>query len=663
MKQLKYLPKFRLNEKNKNTIYTGGPVNKGFYERNLLKAKPIYLNNCCKTPKKFFRRKQDKAFNQLINNYFEDYNKFQKAHKFNQKKPLKRQESEIDYNQYELKRKNLSIMFFNYDLINNENEEANFDITDNLINSMFTGKDDTLIKTTQIRNDYEMRLNGNKFKEPEPKYNNFIDDMENNKKDINKEKEKDKYSLKRENIQFKEEVSSGDQSSNIKNRSKTIKEEKEKKNKEKEEDENIFYLEGGDLLIDDNYLEFSNNIYLDPNLHLFKDIINSNFKDEYTAPIYNVPQSAIDEKEKEKQKREEIQKMLNSQKNQELNKYEGGELKRFKDMIISNKYPGFEQIINPYYPTDYIPPPCFPKLPEDEEEEENEEYGGYNDFGFNENENKETIEEDDNALKLLSNEITNDEYPMFEHLIRNDFKGNYVPPIYKIPSYIQKDIEKEKEEKEKQKKEYEENKKLNVANTINQYENKELKMMDNIIKDDKYPLFEQLINPFYPTNYIAPDVFPKPENLEEDNEEEYYGQGDFEMTAGRKVEGNNDNEVELFRNKLLNEEYPMFEHLIRNDFKGNYAPPIYKMPDFMEDKKEDLDKKNRQNFETMKGNYVNYDEYQGNELPMVNQMINNNYEENKNEENKIEENKNEEKKENIKEENDEDDYNDFEIIK
>ena len=90
---------------------------------------------------------------------------------------------------------------------------------------MFTGKDDTLIKTTQIRNDYEMRLNGNKFKEPEPKYNNFIDDMENNKKDINKEKEKekDKYSLKRENIQFKEEVSSGDQSSNIKNKRKNKK--------------------------------------------------------------------------------------------------------------------------------------------------------------------------------------------------------------------------------------------------------------------------------------------------------------------------------------------------------------------------------------------------------------------------------------------------------
>ena len=623
MKQMKYQPNFGFNERN--TIYTGGPVSKGFYERNLLKARPVYLNNCCKTPKYFYRRKQDRAFNQLINNYFEDYNKFQKAHKFIQKKPYKREESEIDYNQYELKRKNLSVLFFKYELMNNEDKEFNFELTDKLIESMNNGKDDTLIKTTQIKNDYEIRLNKNKRREPQ--YNNFINNIEDNK---NKNKGENKDKLKRENIQFKEEISSGDQSSQLKNKSKTI--------KKSDEEENIFYLDNGDLIINDNYLEFSNNIYLDKNSPLLKDIINSNFKDDYTVPEYNIPQSAIDEKEEENRKK------------QDLNKYEGGELKRFQDMIISNEYPAFEQLTNPYYPTNYVPPPCFPKMPEDEEEERGEDEE-YDDFGFNENDNKKAIEEDENALKLLSNEITNDEYPMFEHLIRNDFKGKYVPPTYKIPSNIQKDIEKEKEKKEKQQEDYERNKNLNVRSDINRYDEEQLKMMDDILRDNKNPLFEQLINPYYPTEYKPPEVFPKPENFEENNEEEYYGHGDFEMISQKQVEGNNDDNAGLIRNELLNKEYPMFDNLIKNDFKGNYAPPVYKKPDFMEsEEKVDINERNKQNFEEMKGNYVNYDEHKGNEYPTVNQMVNNNYDSGKIDE----------KKDNKLEENDEESYDDFE---
>ena len=633
---MKYQPNSSFHEKK--TIYTGGPVNRGFYERNLLKARPVYLNNCCKTPKYFYRRKQDRAFNQLINNYFEDYNKFQKAHKFIQKKQYKREESEIDYNQYGLKRKNLSVMFFKYELMNNEDKEFNFELTDELIESMNNGKDDTLIKTTQIKNDYEKRLNGNKRREPQ--YNNFINNIEDNK---DKDKVEDINKLKREKVQFKEEISSGDQSSQIKNKSKTI--------KKKEEEENIFYLDNGDLIIDDNYLEFSNNIYLDKNSPLLKDIINSNFKDDYTVPEYNIPQSAVDKKEKEKQKKEEIENLIKEQKDHDLNKYEGGELKRFQDMIISNKYPQFEQLTNPYYPTDYVPPPCFPKMPEDEEEEERDEEEGYNDFGFNENENKKTIEEDENALKLLSNEIANDEYPMFEHLIRNDFKGKYVPPTYKIPSNIQKDIEKEKEQKEKQKEDYERNKRLNVSNNINRYNEEQLKMMDDILKDDKYPLFEQLINPYYPTEYKPPEVFSKPENFEENNEEEYYGHGDFEMNSQKQVEGNNDDNMGLIRNKLLNRENPMLDNLIKNDFKGNYAPPVNKKPDFMEsEEKVNLSERNKQIFEEMKGNYINNDE-KGNEYPTVNQIVNINYDSGKNDE----------KKENqLLEENDDENYDDFE---
>ena len=620
-----FLPKYKLNQKL--NVYTGAPVNKGFYERNLQKAKTIYMNKCCKTPKKFFRRKEDRAFNQLINNYYYDYNKFQKKHKFisQYQKPIKKQEDDINFNQYELKKKNLSVLFFTYDSRNNE--EIDFDMTDKLINSMYTGKDDTLIKTTQIRNDYEMRLNGKKKKEP--KYNNFIDNKKDKNIEINNKKK----------INFIEENTSGDQSSSIKNNDNL----KRTKNlKESEEEMNQFYIKGGDIILDDNYLDFSKKIYLDSELPLYKDIIDSNFGKNYEPPTYKKPQEVIDEEEKEKKYSENIQNLLNEQKNQTLNKYEDGQLKRFKDMIISNKYPEFEQLTNPYYPTNYIPPPCFPKLPEDEEENEDEDYG-YGDFGFNEEDKKEIIEEDDENLILLSNQITNKDFPMFEHLIRNDFKGNYAPPLYKIPLHIQKNIQKEKEKKKNEKELYDKNKDLNVETDINRDENNELKMIDNIIKDDQCPLFEQLINPYYSTKYIPPDTFPKPENLEEKKEEENYGYEDFEMGTDKQIEGNDDDDnLVLIKNDILNKEFPMFENLIRSDFKGNYAPPIYKIPDFMKEEKINYNKENKKNFEQMKGNYINYEEHQDNQYPTVQQIVNNDFkvkeEENKENDNKVEEN-------------------------
>ena len=626
MKREVILPKYRINQKL--NVYSRAPVNKGFYERNLQKAKTIYINKCCKTPKKFFRRKEDRAFNQLINDYYNDYNKFQKKHKFipQYQKPIKKQEDNINFVQYEIKKKNLSALFFTYDLRNNE--EANFDITDKIINSMFTGKDDTLIKTTQIKNDYEMRLKGKR--EKEPKYNNFIDDNKDKNININNVKK----------INFIEENQSGDQSSSIKNNS-NLKRTKELK-KESEEEANQFFVEGGEIILDDNYLEFSKKIYLDSKMPLYKNIIDSNFKESYEPPSYKKPQSIIDEEEKEKENNKNIQNLLKAQKNQILNKYEDGQLKRFKDMIISNKYPEFEQLTSPYYPTNYIPPPCFPKLPEDEEENEDEEYG-YNDFGFDEENKKEIKEEDDENLILLSNQITNKDFPMFEHLIRNDYKGNYAPPLYKIPSHIQKSIEKENEKKKIEKEEYNKNKDLNVKTDINRNENDELKMIDNIIKDDQYPLFEQLINPYYQTKYIPPDIFPKPENLEEKKDEENYGYEDFKMETDKQIEENDDdNNLVLIKNEILNKEYPMFEHLIRSDFKGNYAPPFYRTPNFMKEEKINYDKENKKNFEQMKGNYINYEAYQESQYPTVQQIVNSDSkgkeEEKKESENKVEEN-------------------------
>ena len=621
-------PRLPVNKsKDKPKIYLGTSANKGSCI-NLNKSKTISKNKCCDIAKKYYRKKQDRAFNQLLNSYYDDYNKFKNRHKI-LSKPLRAERTGFNYNLYELKKKNFNALFFNYDLKNNE--DFDFGFTDGLIKSMYNGKNYTLIKTKEIKNDYDMRLNENENNNI--MYNIYVDSDEDINIDTGEEKK----------INFGEEIISGTESS--KKPKKNNKFNRVKKIKEVSgDDENIFYLKDGDQVIDDNYLDFKNKLYYNNTFPLFNEIINSNFNKDYEIPIYKTPQSAIYGNN---------QNVIDLSTGQALNKYKNGELKRFKDMIMDNDYPGFEQVISPYYPTDYKPPPCFPKLPEDEEEDENDEYG-YEDLGFNEDNNNNKInDEDDDALILLSNQIANNEFPMYEHLIRNDFKGNYVPPSYKIPPHIEREMKKDEEKLKKNKKIYEENKNLNVENNINRYKDGELNMLENVIKDNNYPLFEQIINPYYQTNYVPPKIFPKPANLEEKQEDQNYGYGDFKLNAEKQIEGNdNDNDLVLINNAVLNNEYPMFEHLIRNDFKGNYAPPIYKIPDFLqEEEKVDINQRNAQNFNEMRGNYINYNNYEGNEYPTVNNIIQNNNI--GNEEGKIE-------TENDKKEEDEDNYNDFE---
>ena len=649
MKPRVLYPKITLNatknKKIKNKLFPGAPIKKGAIGKNVQKAQTIhYLKNYCRTPKIFYRRKEDREFHQLLNAYFNDYNKFHKKYIIPYMPQKEEPKSDFDINQYELKKKNISSLFFNYDLKNVE--DYDFYFTDNLINTMYNGDNDTIIKNMQIKNDYEIRLNGNKRKEI--KINNFMDNDDYNDYD---DDDHDGNKGKKRNIVFNEEKGSGTESSNMNKKKYQLYKvnEDEKKNEEDNDDQNIFYLQNRNIAQDDNFLNFKTNIYFNTSLPLFSDIIKSNFNENYDAPIYEIPQSVLNEEKENQIKKDNIQKLIDKQKEQPLNKYKDGELKRFKDIIIDNQYPGFEQLINPYYQTNYKPPPCFPKLPEDEEEEANEDYG-YEDFGFNEDDNNKNIEEDDNFLILLNDQITNKDFPMFEHLIRNDFKGNYAPPTYKIPSHIQEEIKQEKEKKEENKNIYEKNKRANVENEINQYDDGELKMLNNIIKDDKYPLFEQVTNPYYQTKYIPPQTFPKTESFVEAKEEDNYGYGDFELNADKEIKGNdNDNVLVLVSNTILNNEYPMFENLIKYDFKGNYAPPYYKMPDSM--KEEEKVNNNEQNFKEMRGKYINYDDYQGRDYPTVDKIINNN------EFRAIAEEKKETEQDNNK---DEDYYNDFE---
>ena len=43
----------------------------------------------------------------------------------------------------------------------------------------------------------------------------------------------------------------------------------------------------------------------------------------------------------------------------------------------------------------------------------------------------------------------------------------------------------------------------------NQNNNGDLKMLNDIIQDNAFPKFDQIINPYYQTNYLPPDIFTK----------------------------------------------------------------------------------------------------------------------------------------------------------
>jgi hypothetical protein len=125
-------------------------------------------------------------------------------------------------------------------------------------------------------------------------------------------------------------------------------------------------------------------------------------------------------------------------------------------------------------------------------------------------------------------------------------------------------------EKKKEKEIYEINKKLNVESDINQYENKDLKMLNNIVKENNFPMFEQIINPYYQTNYSPPEVFPKSENLEKVKEEENLGYDDFELDTGNQLKRNDEDEnFQLLNDNNQGKELPTLENMIKADNRNN----------------------------------------------------------------------------------------------
>ena len=486
------------NQNPKLNVYSGAPVNQGFYKRNLGKAKKLYMDEYDRLKQQILKRRQDREFQNILSNYYDEYNKLAKKHPYlcknvNYNEP--QEQKTFNYNQYEIKKKSINAIFFKSD--NNEND-FDFKKTDDLIESMYDGRNISYLNSLEIKKDYNKRLSTGKTK-------GIINHIDTNNSNL--------YSTEK-NIDL----------SIISD-----------KNKNKQEN-----------LV--NYFKAEN-------------------KEEKDAPIKLTGENNINNNKNEnKEEKKETKEIIN------INEEKEDELTRYKKYIKENKFPCFEYLLNPFNPIDYIPPSFIPEISEQEKNEsmnkEKSENNEYNDFIDNEDNKKE----DNQNLLELSNNFKNDnnKFPKSESIIKEDVKGENSNSQNNI--ILQEDQLKNKKEKESVKKEesneddYEnekfdnfdneniednENKELNnnnnnneiIANNdkdkINEYNDGQLKMINDIIQDNKYPTFNQIINPYYQTNYLPPEVFIESKTQVQENILE---------SENKKTESRNTTEVALNNN-------------------------------------------------------------------------------------------------------------------
>ena len=601
---------------NKLKIYTDAPLSNYQYQKMIENAKPRYMNDYYYNTPKFNRRKDEKSFNNLLNSYYSDYKKLKNKYNFieeeqNQEDYTEEQNNNyIDYEEFQIKKKNIYSLFLSNDTM--DINDINFDLTDNIINNMYDKKKETLLKNTQTNNDYDLRINEKDFNQ---KYSPYMIIKDNN---TNKNEEENKVNENNDN----------EEENNV-----IIDDNKSEENILEKE---IYYLDEEKIKNkDDNYLILKYNKNNSEYLPLLEDIINNEYNEIYKPPIYDMPE-AEEKKEKEKAEKEKEEKK-ETKKDKKLKKV--NKLKEFQDNIINNNYPLFEQIINPNYPTKYIPLSSFP-LPDEEQkeeygeenEEEKDEEDEYNDFDRSkeeeiENEFKEKYDkidnnendEDENSLKLINNQKINknEDLALLDNIIANNFDGDYKIPTYKIPDNLKEEIEKEEEKRKKEKEEYEKNKNQNIVNIS---QNGELKKVNEIIKEEQKPLIEDIINANNNNNYNnivynPPTSIPKSENEEKKSiNDRYSGYNEGGFIEASTIKNQNQSEI---KNNMV-------ENIINNDNNNKYSIPSYhslNQEKIEEQKNEDM--KNAIKEEDS----VNNDNNNENDYPLVNQMINKDYKE------------------------------------
>ena len=284
--------------------YLSTPINKREYKKRIAKVKSKYMDDYKNSNKKS-KYIEEKYFNNLLTTYYEDYNKLKNKYNFKDQTDFESNNIDIDEKEYSIKKQNMNKLF-SLDLF--DIQDINFDFSDNLINNLSNDNQNTLLKTTQNKEDYNFRLQG------------FI----KNKKNIiiNEEKledeEEDKVNIKAKNS---EDLKNNTSENNINNIAIN----------ENEEKESIGYIE------DNQQFKENNNNYLKLNqknedLPLFSDIISSNYNKNYKVPIYENNENEIIKKSKEDFKK----KVENEEENKLILINDNKENMKFEDIIKSD---------------------------------------------------------------------------------------------------------------------------------------------------------------------------------------------------------------------------------------------------------------------------------------------------------------------------------------
>ena len=560
---------YNLKNKNKLKSYGDIPVNQGFYNQNLLRAKKLYLTEYDRIKQQINKRREDYEFQKVLSNYYNDFNKLSKKHPYlNLNKCEKyddpKDQNEIDFNQYEIKKKNINALFFKYD---NKEDELNFDITDELIESMNDGDNKTLLNCFEIKEDYKRRLALNKMNNINDISNdNLLSEQKNENFSIISEQNKNKMENKKN--RFKEEIK---EEENLENNNLiyNLQSDPLKKNQEKEIIINDIVEEENELVRYKKYLK--ENKY-----PVFEKLINPFIDINYIPPTF-IPVEQKSEKDdeneqeennsynsmkqnqaeilnEENQKSENIENNfddLNLDKQENLQKFKkeseiakndledydnykfdeeinnnninnneddnklvkenkNGDLPMLNQMIKSeNKYLTFGEIINPYNNVDYIPPNVFNE-PDNKGEEKEEERKQTDKEEIKENKSKYTVElAMENDLKnsenfnLLQDKIKDNENPMLDDMIRNNkFDYNYNIFSNNNPGYNNDENDKE----------------INNINDTNKQDRVLLNQF-GINNGNEFVSVQDMINKDYQNNNnnYGKEVI-KEENEDEDNE-------------------------------------------------------------------------------------------------------------------------------------------------
>ena len=424
-KKIKY-SKYQNDDKLK--IYKESSMNKFQYKQMIENAKPRFMNEYLNSTKNN-RKSNEKNLNNLLNGYMNNYKKLKNKYNFIKNEDYQDDSEEennyFNYEDFQEKKRDLNLLFLSYEIPVLEN--INFDLTDDLINNLNKGKNETLLRNTQINTDYNLRLKeANIFKynyliEKENKGENKIENIEEennnkqNKEQIQKESDK-KNIIKEKNYDINQKKE--DEREKVENK-KTI----------EDEEEEIYYLDDDKQENnDDDYLilKYKNDDF--DGLHKFKDIINSNYNKEFELPLYEISKSEINkysQKEKEKKNEEDLDEYNDFYRNKEDDKLEKINEKEKNLKLIdnsnNNKLTTSDNIISKDFKENYSSQAY--DINKNIKEETNE-YGN--------NKIKNNIIDDSNEIKLLKDIIEYEDNQKEDDIINND-KKVYNPP-YDFPN-------------------------------------------------------------------------------------------------------------------------------------------------------------------------------------------------------------------------------------